>query len=1073
MKRYQLYNNILGWFVFVIASYVYFSTIEPTASWWDCGEYIATAYKLQVGHPPGAPFFQLMGRFFSLFAFGDTAKVALMVNIMSALFSSLTILFLFWSITALVRKVVIKDEEYSDGRIFTVLGGGLVGALAYTFSDSFWFSAVEGEVYAMSSFFTALVFWSILKWERVADEKHSSRWLILIAYLIGLSVGVHLLNLLAIPAIAYVFYFRKYQVTRKGVISTAVISFALLAFIMYVVIPEIVELFAKTELIFVNTFRLPFNSGTVFLALLLISLITVGVMATSRSESSRSLKSLLFILYIVLVLLVLASSNSGGTFFIRLVIAAIVTTLLYMIRNRKAMLNTIILSFMFILIGYSSFLMIIIRANANTPINENNPEDAISLLSYLNREQYGDWPIVYGQYYNSPLDAEEPYKDGNPVYIKDIRKKRYVITDSRKSTIPNYDSRFTTIFPRMWSDQKEVHINAYKMWGKVEGKPVRYTRRDGTTEIINKPTFGENLRFFFRYQVGHMYWRYFLWNFVGRQNDIEGHGGIEHGNWLSGIGFLDNSRLGNQEYLPSSMENPARNKFYALPFILGLIGLLFHLNRNYKDTVVVALLFVMTGIAIIIYLNQYPHQPRERDYAYAGSFYAFAIWIGFGAVALIEYLSKILPRTVSAITLTLVSLILVPGIMAQQGWDDHDRSGKYAARDFATNYLNSCAPNAVLITNGDNDTFPLWYAQEVEGIRTDIRVVNYMLASGDWYIHQLGRKIYDAEPLKFTLKPEQYNKGVNQVIPYYEEKNIKGNVELKRIIDFIANENRNTKLPVQSGEWLNYFPTKKVKLTVDPVKAVRNGIVPERLADRIEPEINWSIKTNYLYKNDLMFLDFLATNDWERPLYFANPSSVDQVFDLDEYCHLEGFVYKFMPVRAGYYIQGLGGIAVEESYDILLNKCKWGNLNDPDVYIDRESSRNIGIPRQNFMRLAQALVSEGKYDSAVVIADKCQEVFPNSKVTYDLYMLPMVDIYYASGEDQKAMDLTEILLNNYEEDIIFYNSQTGYFAEYWAEDKQQAFMILQRLSQLARQYDQPELGDEIDEVIDYHLQMMN
>lgn len=1072
MKKFNLLNTIFGWGVFVIATIVYLLTVEPTASWWDCGEYIATAYKLQVGHPPGAPLFQIVARFFSMFAFGDTTRVALMVNIMSVLSSSFTILFLFWTITALARKIAFTDNQVTNGKIFTIIGGGLVGALAYTFSDSFWFSAVEGEVYAMSSFFTALVFWAILKWEQVADEDHAFRWIIFIAFMIGLSIGVHLLNLLAIPAIAFIFYFKRYKLSINGIIKTGIVSILLLVFIMYGIIPEIVNLFAKTELLFVNSFGLPFNSGTIFFALVMIGLITTGIMYTTKADTSKPLKLSFSILLVLMIILVLVGSSSTGSFIFRFIVSGVVLVLLYLIRNKKALLNTVILSFAFILIGYSSFLLIIIRANANTPINENNPSDAISLLSYLNREQYGSWPIFSGQYYNSPLDPTHPYKDGNPVYLRDTEKGKYVITDDRKSTIPNYDSRFTTVFPRMWSDQKEIHINAYKRWGKVKGTPIRYTQRDGTAEVINKPTFSENLRFFFKYQLGHMYWRYFLWNFVGRQNDVEGHGGIEHGNWLSGISFLDNGRLGDQEYFPASKHSPARNKFYALPLILGLVGLLYLLNKDYKSWAVVALLFLFTGMAITVFLNQYPYQPRERDYAYAGSFYAYAIWIGMGVIAITDFLTRMMNRKISAAFVTIICLILVPGIMAQQGWDDHNRSNKYAARDFAANYLNSCAPNAILITNGDNDTFPLWYAQEVEGIRTDVRVVNFMLASGDWYVHQLGKKIYDAEPLPFTLKPAQYNKGVNQIIPYFEEKTITGNVELKRVIDFIASDNKNTKLPLQSGNWVNYFPTKKVKLTVDSAKAIQNGIVPERLAGQIESVIEWNIKPNYLYKNDLMFLDFLATNDWERPVYFANPNSINHVFDVGKYCHLEGFVYRFMPVKAKYYIKGLGGLSTEASYDILMNKCLWGNLNDPSVYVDRESYRNVTIPRQNFMRLSQALIQEQKMDSAVAVADRCQEVFPNEKITYDVYMWPFVEVYYKAGQIEKANQLIAQLVENFEEDIIYYNSLKDHFAEYYAEDRQRAFALLQQLSTLAIRNKQTDLADRINEIIDYQFQQI-
>jgi len=1008
MKNFKQLNNLLGWFSFFVAAVVYTLTLEPTASWWDCGEYIATAFKLQVGHPPGAPLFQMAGRFFSLFAFGDTQNVAMMVNLMSAIVSAFTILFLFWTITHMARKLIVKDEEMTTGQLFAVLGSGLVGSLAYTFSDSFWFSAVEGEVYAMSSFFTAIVFWAILKWEDQSEQKHSVRWIVFIAYLVGLSIGVHLLNLLAIPAIAFVYYYKKYKPTAKGIIITAALSVFLLAFIMYVIIPWAVDLSARFELTFVNKFGLPFNSGTIFYFLLIIVALVFGLMWTRK--------------------------------------------------HGKLIANTAILSFTFILIGYSSFLMLVIRANANTPINENNPDDAISLLSYLNREQYGSWPIFYGQYYNAPLNPDDPYEDGSPIYIRDSKKGKYVITDERKSSDPNYDRNFSTIFPRMYSPQ-ENHVKAYNSWGKVKGVPVQAINNQGEPETIMKPTFGENLRFFFRYQLGHMYFRYFMWNFAGRQNNTEGHGGVNNGNWLSGITFLDEFRLGKQTDLPQSMQSPAQNKYYLLPLILGVIGMLFHFNRNYKDGVVVALLFFMTGIAIVLYLNQTPFQPRERDYAYSGSFYAFAIWIGLGVMSLYEFLSKKVSPVVSASVVTLACVALVPGIMAAENWDDHNRSNKYAARDFAANYLNSCDPNAILITNGDNDTFPLWYAQEVEGLRTDIRVVNYMLSSGDWYVHQLARKIYDSEPLRFKLTPEQYNKGVNDFIPFVDRAGGM-QIELSELIDFIADESERSKVALQSGESINYFPTRKVRLTVDSLKALQSGIVPAYMADRIVPVVEWEIKSNYLYKNDLMLLDFLGSNNWERPLYFASPSSVNKVLGIDKYCHQTGVVYKFIPVLADDYIPGLGGVDTDASYDILMNKCKWGNLNQPGVYVDPESYRNSMMHKQNYMRLAQALAGKGKKTEAIAVADRCVKEFPNEKMTFDYYMLPLAEVYYQSGATVKGNDFVRTVAGIYIENLNYYNSVSPEFSSYYEDDKMQAYAVMSRIFEYGRTYEQKALLDE-------------
>ncbi len=1055
MKDFKKLNNITGWVVWLVATIVYFLTIEPTASWWDCGEYIATAYKLQVGHPPGAPFFQLVGRIFSLFAFGDVANVALMINVMSALSSSFTVLFLFWSITILARKLIKFDDENGTAGMIAVLGSGIVGALAYTVSDSFWFSAVEGEVYAMSSFFTAVVFWAILRWEEVADEKHSAKWLILIAYLVGLSVGVHMLNLLAIPAITFVYYFKKYKPTGKGMLMAGGISLFILAFIMYGIIPEIVSLFAHTELLLVNSVGLPFNSGTIFLALLLITLIFFAIRATV--ESNPLVSKIALILAGVLFLLILTESSSFGNFMIRFLIGAISGFLIYKYRYERAHLNHVILSLTFILIGYSSFLIIVIRANTNTPINENSPNNAVSLLSYLNREQYGDWPIFYGQYYNSPV---EDYGDGNPVYLRDDKVGKYVVVDDRKGTIPIYDKDFTTIFPRMWSNQKSLHIREYKRWGNVKGISLKHTKPDGTTETIQKPTFGENLTYFFRYQVGFMYFRYFMWNFAGRQNDIQGHGEVENANWITGFDGLDAKRVGKQTDLPPSMQNPGNNKFFLLPLLLGLAGLFFHLNRDYKNTIVVGLLFLMTGLAIIIYLNQYPYQPRERDYAYAGSTYAFAFWIGFGVLALYSFIKKYLNPTLTAGLVTGLTLIVVPGIMATEGWDDHNRSGKYAARDFAQNYLESCAPNAILFTNGDNDTFPLWYLQEVEGIRTDVRVVNYMLASGEWYIHQMMRKIYNSDPLSLTISYADYDKGSNNYVPFIDR--MKGTAELKEVIDFIANNDSRTKLPLQDGTSVNYAPTKDLKLTIDRDHLIRNNLVPKDMQDKIVPEIQWKVKQNYLYKNDLMLLDLIASNNWERPIYFASPSAVENVLDVAKYCHLEGIVYRFLPVRAEHYLEGLGGINPEESYDLLVNKAKWGNLNKPGIYIDPESRRNSVMPKQDYFRLANALIDLNRLDSAAKVLDKCQEFFPNSKIPYDMYVMPMVEAYYDAKAPEKANQVTEILFNNFVADLDYYGKLNDYFKKYYQQEIERSFAVLQQLAMLAKRNKQNELATKIE-----------
>lgn len=1066
MKTFRKLNNLLGWIVFAFASWVYLSTIEPTASWWDCGEYISTAFKLQVGHPPGAPLFQLLGRFFSLFAFGDTSKVAMMVNIMSALSSSATILFLFWSITMLGLKFT-KDEEISTGRMYAILGSGLVGALAYTFSDSFWFSAVEGEVYAMSSFFTAIVFWAILKWDQVADQPHSQRWIILIAYLMGLSIGVHLLNLLAIPAIALVFYFRKYKTTWKGVVLTLGIAIFVLAFIMFLVIPYTVDLAGKYEILFVNSFGLPFNSGSVFYFLVLIGALIWSIHFTYQNKHSA-------VNYAVGgVLLLLLSVFSWTTFIGLLVVVGVYywykSDSSHIKRSQvRSAANTIFLSIAFLLIGYSSFFLLVIRANTNTPINENDPSDAVSLLSYLNREQYGTWPIVYGQYYNAPQDKENPYSDGTPFYVKDLKKGKYVMTDDRKNTNPNYDSKFCTLFPRMWSNQKPSHISAYKSWGKIKGTPIDVVNDEGKTETLYKPTMIENIRFFMSYQLGHMYMRYFFWNFVGRQNDIESAGGIRYGNWISGIPAIDNARLGDQSNLPDSMSNSARNKFYFLPLLLGLFGLYFHLRKHTDGFLVVLLLFFMTGIAIVLYLNITPYQPRERDYAFAGSFYAFAIWIGLGVMALWDLLKKVNEKYI-AIPITLICLLLVPGIMAKDGWDDHSRANKFSARDFAVDYLNSCAPNAILITNGDNDTFPLWYAQEVEGIRTDVRVVNFMLSSGDWYVHQLMRKIYKSDALPFTLSYDQYNKGINEVCAFsgqFQEERI----ELQDIINLIASEDPASRFKSGSRS-IAIYPTKKVKITLDSASMVKNGIVPANLADRVVGTVEWDIKSNYLYKNDLMLLDFLAKNKFKRPVYFVSPSSMSDAVDVDKYCYQEGFIYRFMPVKPDDrdFIKGVGSVNSDASYDILMNKCKWGNLNLPGVYVDRESYRNVMMPKQDFARLARKLTIEGKNDSAVKVCDYVQQIFPDNKIHFDYYMIQFVDVYYKAGAFDKGNKLATKLMQIYQQNTDYYLSLNPEFRSNYDEDLNEAYGFFNSMKQIADQYNQKAISQKVEKFMNERM----
>ena len=892
-----------------------------------------------------------------------------------------------------------------------VLATGVIGALAYTFSDSFWFSAVEGEVYAMSSLFTAITFWAILKWEEVADEPYHYRWLIFIAYLIGLSIGVHLLNLLCIPAVVYVVYFKKYdKITLKGFIVAGLISIALVGLIQVVIIPAIVSLCGKFELFFVNTLNTPFNVGTIVYFILLTAMIVLGIYFSNK--------------------------------------------------YKMVILNVVVLSFMFILIGYSSFFMLVIRANANTPINENEPSEAVSMLSYLKREQYGSWPLLRGPYYMAkPIDAN----DGSPVYVRDEKKGKYVITDDRRGTEPVYDDNLTTIFPRMWNGTKRMYTSTYEQYiDKSKMVPVTIKKPNGaggyTTETVMRPTFGQNIKFFLGYQCNHMYWRYFMWNFVGRQNDIQGHGELEYGNWLSGIKFIDEARLGKQTDLPKSMSNSGRTTFFFLPLILGLIGLFYHIKKDIKDSWVVFLLFFMTGLAIVIYLNQTPFQPRERDYAYAGSFYAFCIWIGIGVMGVMELLQKIIKNKMAVAIVAFVLCLSVPTVMAASGWEGHNRSDKTAALDWGKNYLKNLPENAVIFTRGDNDTFPLWYVQEVEGYRTDVRVCNYMLSSGYWYVHQMGRKQYESDRLPLSLTPAQYDNGVNE--PIFIQDVFEGPVELKDAIEFIKSDNPRTKVGLMSGDKVNYLPARRLKITVDKEAVIRNGIVPESMKDQIVDEIVWEIPSsvNYLYKNDLMLLDFMATSNWSRAVYFTSLNDIENVLGIDKYLHQEGLAHRFMPVEATSYYKGAGGVFVDGSYELLMaDDIRWGNLNEPGVAVDPESRRSVLFVKQAYMRLAQTLANSQRKEDAVAVLDKCLEFFPNDKIPYDILMTSYPEIYYACGATDKGDAFVNTMLENCIDNLRYYYELDTPFLMYYSESIYENLAILDKMRTIATKYKRNDL----------------
>jgi hypothetical protein len=1059
MKKYRLINNITGWAVFALAAFTYLMTIEPTASLWDCGEFIASGFKLEVGHPPGNPVFMVMANFFSHFAGGNVTKVSAMVNSMSALASAFTILFLFWTITHLARKIILKDEsQLTFGRITAVMAAGVVGAVAYSFTDSFWFSAVEGEVYASSAFFTALVFWAILKWEDVADEKDANRWIILIAFLMGLSIGVHLLNLLTIPAIGLVYYFRKYEFSWKGFIISLAGSFLVLALLMYGIMPGIVIISSKFDLFFVNSLKLPVNSGMLVHILLVGLFFILALRATLNNSGSKKTSALTIAALFLSGIWVL----TGSAIFNLIAFIVIAGSVWYYFGKSKLMLNTGLTVIAVILIGYSSNAIIVIRSTANTPLNENNPSNPFNLLYFLNREQYGSRPLFKGPYYNAPVIA---YKDGKAKYS--LENGKYVVTSH--DLIREYDPRFVTIFPRMWSDQPD-HAQPYEEWSRMKGVPVQITDQNGEKKVIRKPTFTENLRFMLSYQINFMYFRYFMWNFAGRQNDTQGYGGAVNGNWITGINFLDDPRVGTSD-MPADMKNdPFRNVYYLLPFLLGLIGLLYHFNRDNKNWGIVLLLFFMTGLAIVFYLNQYPNQPRERDYAYAGSFYFFAIWIGFGVLALFEGLMRLVKENIAAPVAGVLCFMAVPVIMGSQNWDDHDRSGRYLARDVAFNYLNSCAPDAILFTNGDNDTFPLWYAQEVEGKRGDVRVCNLMLLNTDWYIDQMKFKTHESDPLPVSLSPKKYYDGVNNQLYIYEK--TKAPVEISEVLNWVNSTNPATKVQVSADELLDCIPSRTIRIPVDRAKVIASGTVKPGDSSKIVPYIDIKLKGGSIMKSQLIVLDILANNDWKRPIYFVTGYHNDAM-GLEEYFQLEGLAYRLVPIKSENksWLE-YGRVDADILYDNLMNKFVWGGAKEKGVYIDYNHKRTLSVikARYNYAKLAKKLITEGKNEKAIKVLDYCMETFPVEKLSYDMYVPDVIEAYFSSGDTLKAMNLADGLKKYDFEKIDYYFRQKLDILSSAEYEIRTCINDLNRLAADYKENGKTAMADELNARMDKYLQ---
>lgn len=1089
MKQYKLVNNLVGWLAFVIAAYTYCMTIEPTASFWDCPEFITTGYKLEVGHPPGAPFFMLTANLFSQFT-SDPSQVARMVNTMSALMSAACILFLFWSITHLVKKLICPDDkEMTLGKLITIMGSGLVGALAYTWSDTFWFSAVEGEVYAYSSLFTAVVFWLILKWESVANEPHSDRWLVLIAYLTGLSIGVHLLNLLCIPAIVLVYYYKKNpDANLKGSLLALTGSMVLVAAVLYGIVPGVVKVGGWFELLFVNSFGMPFNSGLIVYIILLAASIIWGVYE-SYTEKSRKRMNISFMVTIAMLGIPFYGYGWSSAL-IGIIILGILGVYLFADLNKKYQisartLNTSLLCIMMIMVGYSSYALIVIRSTANTPMDQNSPEDIFTLGEYLGREQYGTRPLFYGQTYASKPALKEV--DGGCVY--DVTEGAPVYQRKEKATPDEKDSyevvRHKTdykyaqnmLFPRMYSD---AHAQAYEDWlGGIKGVQVPYDQC-GQMVMVKVPTQWDNIKFFFIYQLNYMYWRYFMWNFAGRQNDIQGQGEIEHGNWITGIPFVDKFLVGDQSLLPSDLKNnKGHNVFYCLPLILGLIGLFWQAYKTKRITTpngeeieepvgiqqfwIVFFLFFMTGLAIVLYLNQTPMQPRERDYAYAGSFYAFAIWIGMGVAGIAQWLQGKLGEKPASVIATVVCLF-VPIQMVSQTWDDHDRSNRYVARDFGQNYLSTVQEegNPIIFTNGDNDTFPLWYNQETEGFRTDVRVCNLSYLQTDWYIDQMKRQAYDSPAVPIEWSCLEYVQGHNEGVAVRPEVMESINNFYKQNPEEAAKEFGDNPYELKNilkywvrspKEGLQLIPTDSIVIKLDKEAVKRSGMmIPDSLHGEIPDYMSISLKgKRMLYKSELMMLEMLANTNWERPLYMAITVGSDNHLNLGNNFMQEGLAYRITPFNT---TRLNARIDSEKMYDNLMNKFKFGGINNPDIYIDETVMRMCQTHRRMFIQLATQLIKEGKKDKALKALDYCSEVIPSTTVPHDYIMSSskeMADDYLALGEKEKGEAILNDLANKSVEYITWYLSLDDQRLQGSYEDCLRYFYILDEINKsLAR-----------------------
>lgn len=965
--NFQKTNNITGWIIFAIALTTYWMTMEETASYWDCGEFISVSYKLEVPHPPGAPLFLLIGRMFSFLAFGDVTQVAYWINFSSVLASAFTILFLFWSITILGRKLmgIAKPEELTADKTFLLMSAGAIGALAYTFSDSFWFSAVEAEVYAMSSFFTAFVVWAMLKWDAIEDEAKANRWLVLLFYMIGLSIGVHLLNLVTLPALGLIFYFKKYKPTTWGIIATMLLSGLMIIVINDFIIPGLPTIAGSFEVFFVNTLRLPFGSGVIVFALLFIAALVYGIMYSQKKQ--------------------------------------------------KEVLNTALLATAFIIIGYSSYALVVIRSNYNPPIDENDPSDVMSFVSYLKREQYGSRPLLYGQYFTAQAIALD---EGAPEYRKG--KDRYEIKDRKKSL--RYDPNHMTILPRIYSTDPDHQARYREILGLSEGQ---------------KPSFSDNIRYMFKHQIGWMYMRYFFFNFAGRESDEINSDYLGFGNWFDKV--------------PEGLQSEARNNFFAIPLILGLIGMFYQIVKDPKNMGVVGLLFVLTGIALVVYLNSPPTEPRERDYIYAGSYYAFCFWIGFAVIAIATSIQKVTKNLrVATVVATLIG-IAAPGIMLAEGWDDHNRSDRFFSVDSAINYLQSCAPNGILFTGGDNDTFPLWYAQEVEGVRTDVRVVVLSYYNTDWYIQQSMRRHYESQPFPYTLTADHYKQGGLNDYLYYQDMGLKS-IDLGQYLDLLSKNYKGLQLYPNA----NVVPSKDIILNVDVEKVKAMNIVPKGMDSLIVPQMRLKVRGEGLEKKDLALLDLLYTNNWERPIY-VNFTSLSQFkIDLRPYIVSEGNAYRILPIANPIPQQRL--VNTDVAYKNMMEKFQFRGLDREDVYFSVEYRNFVQNHRSSFNELAEALIREDKKDKAREVLLYNFEKMPDQGVRYDFTNALAVELLFEVGEKEKAIEVATVIGNRYDEIIAYLLDKREYSSEVYT-----GISVLGELQRVLYKYGESDLAKKYED----------